>query len=171
MRRDWDFAKHKAPFCLARSWCKYRSSRQILGWVKSNLGFVNFSSYYTLSAVTKVSVILNLHLTCKAYMIEKIMVEVIWWKRLVHACWRINHAKLRRAQDVWTLLLCRILYSAEPWIMNRNHLHYQRRFYLSKPTESIPSQAHQLICEMLEINFQSSLADSDRAHSLIILLP
>lgn len=44
---------------------------------KSNLGFVNFNSYSMLRAVTKVSVILNLHSTCKAYMIEKIMAEVI----------------------------------------------------------------------------------------------
>lgn len=40
---------------------------------------------------------------------------------------------------------------------HRNHLHYHRFFYLSKPTESIPSQAHQLICEMLEINFSPVL--------------
>lgn len=44
---------------------------------KSNLGFVNFNSYSMLRAVTKVSVILNHHSTCKAYMIEKIMTEVI----------------------------------------------------------------------------------------------
>ena len=53
---------------------------------KSNLGFVNFNSYSMLRTVTKVLVILNLHSTCKAYMIEKIMVEVIWWKRLKCVC-------------------------------------------------------------------------------------
>lgn len=42
---------------------------------KSNLDFVN--SYFMLRAVTKVVVILGLHSTCKAYMIEKIMVEAI----------------------------------------------------------------------------------------------
>lgn len=49
------------------------------------------------------------------------------------------------------------LYNPEPWIMNRNDLHYHCSFYLSKLTKSIPSQAHQLICEMLEINFSPVL--------------
>lgn len=53
---------------------------------KSNLDFVNFNSYSMLTAVTKVFVILTLHSTCKAYMIEKIMVEVIWWKLLAYVC-------------------------------------------------------------------------------------
>lgn len=131
----------KAPFCLARSWCKYRSSRQI--WKKSNLGFVNFNSYFMLRAVTKGLVILTLHSTCKAYMIEKIMVEVIWWKLLAYVCEeKFAHAMVPDGGRSFSP----ILYRTEPWMMNRNHLHYHHFFYLSKPTESIPSQAHQLIC-------------------------
>lgn len=70
-----------------------------------------------------------------------------------------KHTKFAHAtaQDVDARCLCAILYNTEAWIMNRNNLHYQRSFYLSKPTESIPSQAHQLICEMLEINFSPVL--------------
>lgn len=134
---------------------QYRSSHQI--WKKSNLGFVNFNSYSMLRAVTKVSVILNLHLSCKAHMIEKIIMEVIWWKLLVYVWWRITtQSFLMRQLRTWEFF-GGILYSTEAWIMNRNHLHYQHSFYLSKPTKSIPSQAHQLICEMLEINFSSVL--------------
>lgn len=44
---------------------------------KSNLEFVNFNSYSMLTAVTKVSVILTLHSTCKTYVIEKITVKDI----------------------------------------------------------------------------------------------
>lgn len=124
---------------------------------KSNLGFVNFNSYSMLRAVTKVLIILTLHSTCKAYMIEKIMVQVIWWKRLAYVCWRITTPSLFMRQRRMGTLFLKILYGTEPWIMNRNHPHYQRSFYLSKPTESIPSQAHQLICEMVEINFSPVL--------------
>lgn len=41
--------------------------------------------------------------------------------------------------------------------MSKNHLHYQRFFYLLVPTESIPSYANQVICEILEINFRPVL--------------
>lgn len=73
---------------------------------KSNLGFVNLNSYSMLRAVTKVLVILTLHSTCKACMIEKIMVEVIWWKRLANVCWRITTPSLLMQQlKMWMLFL------------------------------------------------------------------
>lgn len=46
-----------------------------------------------------------------------------------------------------------------------------RPIYLSKLTESVPSPAHQLICQMLEINFSPVFADSDGARRLITSLP
>lgn len=83
---------------------------------KSNLGFLNFNSYSMLRAVTKVSVILNLHSTCKAYMIEKIMAEVIWWKLLVCVCWRITRPSfLMRQHRMWTLFLQNPALNPELW--------------------------------------------------------
>lgn len=46
-----------------------------------------------------------------------------------------------------------------------------RPIYLSKRTESVPSPAHQLICQMLEINFSPVFADSGGARRLITSLP
>lgn len=135
----------KRLFCLARSWCEYRSSRQI--WKKVIWAFVNLNSYSMLGAATKVLVIPNLLSTCKAPVIEKIRFKVTWWTLLL--C-------------VWVFLrdsagcgcsFFRLCFSTELWMMNRNYLHFRHPIYLSKLAESIPSQAHQLICEMLEINF------------------
>lgn len=74
----------KRLFCLARSWCEYRSSRQI--WKKVIWAFVNLNSYSMLRAATKVLVIPNLLSTCKAPVIEKIRFKVTWWTLLLCVC-------------------------------------------------------------------------------------
>lgn len=149
---QWKWLKLcKASFCLAESWHKYRSSNQIW-WKKSNLGFCEFKQLFHAKSCNKALVIPTFHSTCKAYMIEKIMVGLIWWKLLACVCWRTVSLLMRHCR-MWMLCL------------ESRSMNYEQKtisiinapFFLPVPMESIPSHANQLICEILEINFNPLL--------------